>query len=154
VLGFVKALLTPGPREELTSSTGLEGVMRLGLADDAHLTDEILAGVREPFTTDDARRALADAGIGLDPAGFADIARRLPSLRVPVRLIYGEQDRILPDIAQTMERLQADLPHAQVTALPDCGHFLQEEAAEEIGDLLAGFVASPRHSAPTVRSAT
>ena len=70
--------------------------MRLGLADEANLTDEVLAAVREPFQTADSRRALADAGIGLQPEGFVEIARLLPSLRMPVRVIYGEQDRILP----------------------------------------------------------
>ena len=55
---------------------------------------------------------------------------------MPLRLIYGEQDRILPDIAETMARIARDVPHAEVTALPGCGHFLQEEAPEEVGELL------------------
>jgi pimeloyl-ACP methyl ester carboxylesterase len=62
-------------------------------------------------------------------------------MTMPVRLVYGEQDRILPDIAETMARVQKDLPQAIVTALPGCGHFLQEEAPEEIGELLASFFA-------------
>ena len=116
--------------------------MRLGLADERHLTDEVLAAVREPFQTADSRRALADAGIGLQPEGFVEIERLLPSLRVPVRVIYGAQDRILPDIADTMARVKADLPQSEVTVLPDCGHFLQEEAGGEIGTLLARFFAA------------
>ena len=116
--------------------------MRLGLADESHLTDEVLGAVREPFQTADSRRALADAGIGLQPEGFVEIARLLPSLRIPVRVIYGAQDRILPDIADTMGRVKKkDLPQSEVTVLPDCGHFLQEEAGGEIGALLARFFA-------------
>ena len=38
--------------------------------------------------------------------------------------------------------VQRDLPHADVTVLPDCGHFLQEEAPAEVGALLARFFAS------------
>jgi haloalkane dehalogenase len=141
VFEFVKAASTPGLREQLTSADGLEAAMRLGLAEEANLTDEVLAGVREPFESEESRRSLADAGIGLEPEGFSEIARELSSLSMPVRLVYGEQDRILPDIAETMSRLEADLPQAELTALPGCGHFLQEEAPDKVGELLAGFFA-------------
>jgi haloalkane dehalogenase len=141
VLQFIKACSTPELREQLTSPAGLEAAMGLGLADEANLTPEMLDGVREPFRSPESRRALADAGIGLEPEGFAEIARLLPSLRMPVRVVYGEQDRILPDVGETMTRVKQDLPHAEVTALPECGHFLQEEAPDEVGALLARFFA-------------
>ena len=141
VLQFIKACSTPELREQLTSPAGLEAAMGLGLADEANLTGEILDGVRKPFRTPESRRALADAGIGLEPEGFAEIARLLPSLAMPVRVIYGERDRILPDVRETMTRVKQDLPQAEVTALPECGHFLQEEAPDEVGALLARFFA-------------
>jgi pimeloyl-ACP methyl ester carboxylesterase len=141
VLEFVRTASTPGPREELTSPAGLEAAIRLGLADEANATEEVLAGVREPFDTDESRRSLADAGIGLEPDGFVEIGARLRSLTMPVRVVYGERDRILPDVAETMARVQKDLSQAAVTALPDCGHFLQEEAPEQVGDVLARFFA-------------
>jgi haloalkane dehalogenase len=141
VMEFVKAASTPGAREQLTSPEGLEAAMRLGLANGESLTGEALAGVREPFESEASRRSLADAGIGLELEEFAALARGLPSLRMPVRIVYGEQDRILPDIAETVARLEKDLPQAEVTALSDCGHFLQEEAPERVGELLAGFFA-------------
>jgi pimeloyl-ACP methyl ester carboxylesterase len=121
------------------ANEGLEAAMRLGLADERKLADEVVSAVCEPFAGDASRRALADAGIGLEPEGFSRIAERLPSLRMPVRVVYGEQDRILPDIAATATRLRQDVPQAEVTALPGCGHFLQEEAPEEVGELLASF---------------
>jgi pimeloyl-ACP methyl ester carboxylesterase len=141
VIEFVQALTTPGRREELTSPEGLEAILRLGLADDAHATPEAIAGIQEPFGTDAARRSLAHAGIGLEPGVFYELARDLPKLDIPLRLIYGEQDRILPDVAETMARLKAAVPDAELTALPHCGHFLQEDAPEEVGDLLARFFA-------------
>lgn len=68
------------------------------------------------------------------------VARRAVP-RVPVRVVYGAQDRLLPDIAHTVRRLRADLPHAEITELPDCGHFVPEEAPELVGALLARFFA-------------
>lgn len=139
---FVETLSTPGPREQLVSPAGLEFSMKFGLADESNLTEETLAAVIEPFGTDAARRALADAGIGLDESGFEEIARLLRTAfaDTPVRIVYGEQDRILPTVAETMARVKRDLPQAEVTSLPGVGHFLQEEAAERIGDLLAAFL--------------
>jgi pimeloyl-ACP methyl ester carboxylesterase len=140
VLEFVKACSTPELAAQLTSPEGLEEVMRLGLEDDSNLTPEVLAAVGEPFATDDSRRALAAAGIGLELEGFPEIARLLPGLSVPVRILYGERDRVLPDVADTMARVAGDVPHAEVTSLP-CGHFLQEEAPREVGERLAEFFA-------------
>lgn len=138
---FVRACATPGLREQITSPAGLESILRDGLADPAKLSPEVLAAVQEPFRTPETRRALADAGIGVSRKGFVQIARRLPALRIPVRMVCGSRDRVLPDVAATMARVKADLPQADVTTLPDCGHFLQEDAPEEVGALLARFFA-------------
>ncbi|MGH7374199.1 MAG: alpha/beta fold hydrolase, partial [Candidatus Rokuibacteriota bacterium] len=138
---FVRACATPELREKITSPAGLESIMRDGLADPARLSPEVLAAVQEPFRTAEARRALADAGIGVSRKGFVQIAHRLPTLRMPVRVVYGGRDRVLPDVADTMARVKADLPQADITVLPDCGHFLQEEAPAEVGALLARFFA-------------
>lgn len=129
-------------RVRLTSDEGLADIMRLGVADPARITPEVAAGVTAPFRSADDRLALARACVGLHPDGFVELARWLPSLSVPLRIVYGEQDQVLPDVAETMARVAADVPHAEVTVLPDCGHFLQEEAPAEVGDLLAAFFSS------------
>ncbi len=141
VMAFIRMCTEPDSRAFITSPEGLEAAMKLGVADESKLTAESIAAVQAPFANDDARSALADAGIGLDPGGFTEIAAKLPSLRVPVRVVYGAQDRILPDIADTVARVQRDLPQAEVTELADCGHFCQEEEPERIGALLGGFFA-------------
>ena len=141
VVVFVAACRTPGVRSALASPSGLRFAMRFGLADKSNATDEMLAGVLAPFQTNDARKALLKTAYGLQPGGFKEIADKLPSLDVPVRLIYGEKDRILPDVAKTMRNVKRDIPHAELTALPGCGHFLQEEQPQRVGELLAEFFA-------------
>jgi haloalkane dehalogenase len=139
VVEFVSSLLDPPKRDELVSPEGLAGILRFGVSDPDALPDEALAAIAAPFERPDDRRALAAAAIGLDPAGFAELARRLPELRMPVLGLYGTEDRILPDVAETFERVGRDIPQAQVEALPGVGHFLQEEAPHEVGLRLARF---------------
>ena len=64
-----------------------------------------------------------------------------------VWLIQGFLDKTwdgicIKSVRDTVARVQRDVPQAVVTALPDCGHFLQEEAGPQIGELLAEFFAA------------
>jgi len=136
VLRFVTTLATPGPREEATSPEGLAEIMRLGTVE---MPDDLLAEVREPFATAADRLALARAGIGLSPREFAGLVPGLSTLDVPVRVVYGEQDRVLPDVADTFARLARDVPAAAITALPHCGHFLTVDDPDQVGKLLGEF---------------
>jgi len=141
VIGFVRGLLSQARRAEMTSPEGLAEFMRLGVADPASLSDDVIAAVQAPFDGEEARQALAAAGVGLRASGFKEIARLLPTLEAPVRIVYGAQDRLLTDIAETVARLRVDLPQAEVTELPEAGHFVQEDASDEVGTLLAHFFA-------------
>jgi len=147
-LQFVEMLSNAEGRQNLTSPKGLAFAMKFGVADESKLDDEVLSEVSSHFDSPESREALADAGIGLQLSGFAEIAERLPSLKVPLRVVYGAEDRILPDIAETAARVKRDVPHAEIIELPDCGHFLQEEEPEEVGRILAEFFAV-RDDAPT-----
>lgn len=142
VVLFVAAIRLPILRSIMASPWGLRQALKIGVHDRTRLTDEAIRGIQAPFETKQARRALLKAGCNLSPKGFAQIARWLPSLEAPVRCIYGERDRILPDIARTMQRVQSDVPHARITPLKECGHFLQEERPAHIGRLLAEFLDS------------
>jgi haloalkane dehalogenase len=139
---FIRACAAPESSEKLTSPSGLEEILRDGVADRASLRPETLAALLEPFQTPESRRALAAAGIGVERRGFIAIAQKLGELRVPVRIIYGERDRLLPDVATTMARVKTDLPQAEVTAFRERGHFIQLEAPGPVGELLAQFFAS------------
>ena len=138
---FLRTLGNPATRERLTGPEGLTRLIHTGLADQTLVTDELLDAVRGPYRDPESQHALALATTGLSAQEFVKVGNWLPSLDLPVRVIYGERDRVLTDVADTMARVSQDLPHAQVTPLPDCGHFIQEEAPDRVGELLAEFFA-------------
>ena len=144
VVAFVIAAYTPFLRWWMAGPRGLDFAMDWGTATVGKLAPDVYEGVRAPFEDPPARKALLKAGVSLTPKGLMDVARILPTFSGPVRCIYGERDRILPDVARTMARLKKDLPQAHLTALPDCGHFLQEDDPETIARLLAEFFAPIR----------
>lgn len=141
VMAFVAASYLPGVRELLSSPWGVERAMRLGVVDGSRLTDEVQALYTAPYVGTPARKALLAAAHGLHPKGFQTIANGLGAFDVPISLLYGERDAILPDVAKTMARLQACVPQATCTSIPDCGHFLQEDQPEVVTEHLVRALA-------------
>lgn len=139
VVAFVAASHVPFVRDFLVSPGGLEWAVKYGLHDPSYATPEVIRAVQEPFESEEAKKVLIKSAHSLHVTGMIEIAKRLPSFDKPVRIIYGSGDRILPDVARTMNHVQKDLPQAETTVLDRCGHFLQEERGEEIGTLLAAF---------------
>ena len=137
---FLIAMKTPGLRDFIVSPKGIVGAMQFGVANKARLNREVLTPYTAPFESPAARKALIKAGGGLGVRGLAKIARELPAYQTSIRLIYGEKDRVLPDVAKTMARLKRDHPEAELTPLPNCGHFLQEDDPERVAQLISEFL--------------
>jgi len=136
---FLLALRTPGLRDFVVSPKGIVGAMKFGVVHKERLNREVLTPYTAPFEAPAARKALIKAGSGLSIKGLAQIKKKLPTLEASLRLIYGENDRVLPDVAKTMQRIQRAHPLAELTALPNCGHFLQEDEPERVAELIAEF---------------
>ncbi len=147
VKAFVLATHLPVLRGFISSPAGVARGLRLGVVDKARITPEVARLHGGPFERPEARKALLMAGQGLSPRRFGRIAEGLPQFTdIPVRLLYGEKDRILPDVADTMARVAKILPHAEVSSIPDCGHFLQEDRPDEVAIALAEFFAGVSES--------
>lgn len=140
VVAFVAASKIPGVRRVLSSPWGIGASMRFGVWDKSRMPAQIAAIYQEPFQTRAERMALLKTAHSLHFGGFRTIADGIGRFEVPVRLIYGASDRILPDVGKTMARVQALLPQAELTEIPDCGHFLQEDRPAEVAELLAEFL--------------
>lgn len=89
---------------------------------------------------DDGLRCVFDAWAQL-PEGAASVETvraGMPSLDVPALVLFGADDPYLPP--PNAERLAKDLPRAQLQLLAGAGHFVQEDAPEEVAERVAAFL--------------
>ena len=140
VIAFGLALKTPLVKDWVTSAKGIAWAMRFGVQHKKRIVGELVEQYQSPFVEQSARQALIKSATYLSLKGFKEIETKLSSFTVPVRVIYGENDRILPNVGKTMQRIKKDLPQTVITALPNCGHFLQEDEPEKISTLLSEFL--------------
>jgi pimeloyl-ACP methyl ester carboxylesterase len=71
-------------------------------------------------------------------AGPVDFINRIPDIDVPVLIVSGTQDRIVPP--EDSERLHAALPNSTLASIPDAGHMPQEESPQEFIDLVLPWI--------------
>jgi pimeloyl-ACP methyl ester carboxylesterase len=70
----------------------------------------------------------------------AEFEPLLGSMRIPVRIIWGERDLWLdPAFARRLHEL---LPNSDLKLIPDAGHFVMEDAPEEVTRELRDFFAA------------
>jgi len=62
----------------------------------------------------------------------------LPQLKMPVLIVWGDADRIIPlDQGQTMHRL---VPQSVLVVIPGCGHLAPVQCSAQIGPKMVEFV--------------
>jgi len=137
---FGLASMVPGVKNWLTSPNGIKRAIYFGVHQKEQLNEEIIEQYQAPFKSPNSRKVLLKTVQRLSKKGFLEIEAKLPSFKGPVQIIYGENDKILPDVKQTMERVKKDLPQSNLISIPNCGHFLQEEAAPKISEVLIQFL--------------
>ncbi|HEY1208976.1 MAG TPA: alpha/beta fold hydrolase [Terracidiphilus sp.] len=64
--------------------------------------------------------------------------RLLPQLKMPVLIVWGDADRILPlDQGETMHKL---VPQSELVVVPGCGHLAPAQCSSQIGPRVVEFV--------------
>lgn len=90
--------------------------------DPARFTDDIWAGYATPLQVAGWDRALWEYTRAARPHG---LEARLGEVTLPVLVITGDDDRIVPTAESV--RLAGELPNARLVVIPNCGHVPQEE---------------------------
>jgi pimeloyl-ACP methyl ester carboxylesterase len=105
--------------------------------DPERITGEIWAGYTAPLRIKNWDRALWE----LTSASRANnLPARLARLTLPVLVITGDDDRIVP--TQQSIRLAQELPDARLVVVPACGHVAHEECPEATLEAIEQFLAS------------
>lgn len=138
VRAFLSSVHWPIASWAWTQPFAIAATLRMGVSH--RLSPEILDLYVAPYRSADAGPSFVKAVRDLDFGCLDTISTGISAFSsIPVRLIYGARDPILPDVAHTMTRLQTLLPQAELTALPKLSHFLQEDGPDEVTTLLANF---------------
>jgi pimeloyl-ACP methyl ester carboxylesterase len=134
--------------------TRLDGFASMSAPDfEEMLTRQLRMTVAGTMSDDDLRAYLAPHRTALGRVSFfehqvrhydsrytEELTDRLGDIAMPVRLVWGAQDRWQP--VGYAERLAADIPGAQLVVVPHAGHFLMEDEPErvtrEVLDFLSG----------------
>jgi pimeloyl-ACP methyl ester carboxylesterase len=108
------------------------------------IPDEVTGAWVQPFIDDaDVRRDTAAFLRAMDKATMLDAAARLPSLKIPSLIAWGQDDRFFaPELGR---RLAATLPSSRLEPIAGARTFVAEDAPEALADLIRGFV---RQNAP------
>ena len=140
--GLVRALLrTPQARRlgpllvRSIREWGLE-FGRSAWHDPAQITPEIWEGYTRPLRADDWDKGLYELTIAGRPL---ELPARLAELRLPVLVITGDDDRIVP--TEQSIRLAAELPNAELVVIPSCGHVPHEECPRPFLEAVGPFLA-------------
>lgn len=140
--GWIKPLLgTPQLRRigpVLVRGIGERGesIIRTAWHDPDKITPPIIEGYRKPLRAHDWDRALWELTLASEQSRLAG---RLGELKLPVLVITGDDDRIVPTADSI--RLAGELPNATLVVVPNCGHLPHEECPEEFMRAVREFVA-------------
>ena len=124
-----------GPLLARRIATSGDDFIRTAFHDPSLVTPEILAGYRKPLQANHWDVALWNLTAASHPLGLAE---RLGELALPVLVLTGDDDRIVPT-AQSLQ-LAKDLPGAQLAVIQQAGHLPHEEKPLEFMQAVRAFL--------------
>jgi predicted alpha/beta hydrolase family esterase len=114
-----------------------EETIRLAWHDPVRITAETYEGYRKPLQAENWDRALWELTLA---SHSLDLGQRLAGIQMPVLVITGDDDRIVP--TEQSIRLAGELPDAELVVIPNCGHVPHEECPEAFLEAVHDFAGS------------
>jgi pimeloyl-ACP methyl ester carboxylesterase len=105
--------------------------------DPSQITPEIWEGYTKPLQVDNWDKGLYELTIAAQPL---ELSERLAELELPVLVITGDDDRIVP--TEQSVRLAGEMPNAELVVIPNCGHVPHEECPQAFLEAVSSFLAA------------
>jgi len=103
--------------------------------DPSRITPDVWDGYTRPLQANDWDQGLWQLMLA---SRGPDLTDRLSEIRMPVLVITGDDDRIVP--TEQSIRLAGELPNAELAVLPKCGHVPHEECPAGFMRAVTDFV--------------
>lgn len=122
------------------SEEGIRDTLELFVVNKELVTDELVKLRYQSALNDTASDRLKEVVAARDrdrnevPLDF----ERLAKLDIPVLLIHGMQDHVIP-VSRTWEILNT-IPHADAHVFSQCGHWSQVERADEFNEVVGSYI--------------
>ena len=122
------------------SEEGIRDTLELFVVNKELVTDELVKLRYQSALNDTASDRLKEVVAARDrdrtelPLDF----ERLAKLDIPVLLIHGMQDHVIP-VSRTWEILNT-IPHADAHIFSQCGHWSQVERADEFNEVVSSYI--------------
>jgi len=115
---------------------GLE-LLELAWSDQQKITQKDYENYQKPLSVSNWDTALWEF---TKVNGGTDLQSRLKELSIPVLIISGEYDKIIP--VEQSKQLAVNLPGSEIVIIPNCGHVPQEECPDGFLEATDSFINS------------
>ncbi|MQS07871.1 alpha/beta fold hydrolase [Streptomyces alkaliphilus] len=116
--------------------------LKMTVADETLMAGDVLQAYLAPHRSPLGRLSFFEHQVRhYDSKYTEEIGDRLGHLTMPVRIVWGEEDRWQP--LHYAKRLADAIPHAELVVVPAGGHFLMEDAPERVVHEIGDFFGAP-----------
>jgi pimeloyl-ACP methyl ester carboxylesterase len=122
----------------LSDKSKVRLILKKAYFDDSKITEDQITAYAIPLGTPGGEAALLKTARKIVPPNIDRITRRYLEIKVPVLIIWGREDEIVP--VQVGKKLHQALPNSKLIVIDKCGHIPHEEKPEEVIPALTEFL--------------
>jgi pimeloyl-ACP methyl ester carboxylesterase len=104
-------------------------ILRKAFFDPSKITEEMVTTYGANLSLPGASQALIKTAKQMIPSNLEEISERYKGIDIPVLLIWGENDGIVP--LEIGRKLAGSIPNSKLVVVPNCGHVPQEECPSQ-----------------------